>query len=234
MRCRLATFVLPILLTACATQNTPQLSVDDRFERLSSEFIQTHYDHRPLAAVSLGWHQYDGQFQIRDAANIKKEKKRLREFDNLFHWIQSNSEFGALTPQHEFELNLIKSTIRFERWVHESQRVFERNPMTYVDQLDVSPYLIRDFKPLDQRFADIAAILQKAPKHLSKPLAKISPPLSRGLSLKLLSTPPTAPRPSSKKTAAKPPPTSKTSTFAPRLNLLPNPPSPPSALMPIG
>jgi uncharacterized protein (DUF885 family) len=167
MRFRLSTFILPIFLTACATQNTPPLSIDDRFERLSNEFIRTHFDHRPLAAVSLGWHQYDGRFEIRDAKNIAKEKKRLRQFDDLFRWIWTNYEFDPLNRQHEFELNLIRSTIRFERWVHESQRAFHRNPMTYVNELDVSPYLIRDFKPLDQRFADIAAILLKAPAHLA-------------------------------------------------------------------
>jgi uncharacterized protein (DUF885 family) len=34
-----------------------------------------------------------------------------------------------------------------------------------VNELDVSPYLIRDFKPLEDRFADITAIIRKAPDH---------------------------------------------------------------------
>src|SRR3954463_14856838 len=158
--CRISVIVL-IFLASCGT-NTDHESADARFERLSAEFIRTHYDHRPLAAVSLGWHQYDGRFQIRDAQNIAEEIARLNKYDPIFNSFRPET----LTAEHQFELNLVKATIRYERWFHESQRPFERNPMTYVDQLDVSPYLIRDFKPLDQRFADITSILLKAPQQL--------------------------------------------------------------------
>jgi uncharacterized protein (DUF885 family) len=161
MRFVRSSVIVVLFFASCAT-NVDQESADAQFERLSAEFIRTHYEHRPLAAVSLGWHQYDGQFQIRDAKNTAEEIARLRKYDPIFNSFRPES----LTAQHQFELNLVKSTIRYERWFHESQRAFERNPMTYVDQLDVSPYLIRDFKPLDQRFADITSILLKAPQQL--------------------------------------------------------------------
>src|SRR3954465_15221721 len=164
MRFRSTATTLPltvILLTACANQTTKHESADARFERFSTDFIRTHYDHRPLPAVSLGWHQYDGQFQIRDAKNVAEEIARLRKYDNIFNAFKP----ASLSAEHQFELNLSKSTVMYERWFHESQRAFQHNPMTYVDQLDVSPYLIRDFKALDQRFADITAILKKAPAH---------------------------------------------------------------------
>ena len=156
-----STIGLILLLTACANPQTDHESTDARFESVSTEFIRTHYEHRPLPAVSLGWHQYDGQFQIRDAQNIADEIARLRKYDKIFATFKP----ASLNAEHQFELNLAKSTIMYERWFHESQRAFEHNPMTYVDQLDVSPYLIRDFKPLDQRFSDITAILLKAPAH---------------------------------------------------------------------
>jgi uncharacterized protein (DUF885 family) len=154
--------LLLLLLASCANNDRTHESADARFEKVSEEFIRTHFEHRPLAAISLGWHQYDGQFQIRDAQNIENEVARLRKYNAIFNSFQPKS----LSAQHQFELNLAKSSIAYERWFHETQRAFEVNPMTYVDQLDVSPYLIRDFKPLDQRFADIAAILVKAPAHL--------------------------------------------------------------------
>jgi uncharacterized protein (DUF885 family) len=163
MRFRLSTaLALVVLLVACSTTNhRTGETVDTRFERLSEEFIRTHFDHRPLAAVSLGWHQYDGEFQIRDAQNIAEEIARLRKYDALFKSFQP----ATLSAQHQLELNLTKATITYERWFHESARAFAINPMTYVDQIDVSPYLIRDFKPLAERFADITSILLKAPKH---------------------------------------------------------------------
>jgi glutaminase len=41
---------------------------------------------------------------------------------------------------------------------------FSRNPMTYAGALDVSPYIKRDFAPLDQRVRGIIAILNQAPQ----------------------------------------------------------------------
>src|SRR6476659_500066 len=140
MRLRSTTTTIAlILLSACVNPTKNHESSDARFERITAEFIRTHYEHRPLPAVSLGWHQYDGQFQIRDAQHIASEIARLRKYDKIFAGFNPSS----LSGEHQFELNLAKSTIMYERWFHESQRAFEHNPMTYVDQLDVSPYLIR-------------------------------------------------------------------------------------------
>jgi uncharacterized protein (DUF885 family) len=153
--------ILLLILPGCATTDDPKFE-DMQFEIASGTFITSHFENRPLAAVLLGWHQYDGEFSPRDAENIADEKRRLSEYDSLFNRFRPQ----LLTAQNQLALNLIKSTIRYERWVLESQRAFELNPMSYVNELDVSPFLIRDFKPLDQRFADITKIIRKAPEHL--------------------------------------------------------------------
>src|ERR1043166_3252233 len=95
-----------IALVGCAHQQERE-SADARFEKLSEEFIRTHYDHRPIAGVSLGWHQYDGKFEIRDGKALSAEIERLRKYDQLFSRIRP----AALTPQHQFDLNLVKGTI---------------------------------------------------------------------------------------------------------------------------
>jgi uncharacterized protein (DUF885 family) len=98
----------------------------------------------------------------------------LRKYQPLFNKFRPES----LTRQHQLDLDLVKATISHERWFHESARAFELNPMTYVDQLDISSYIVRDFKPVDERFADIAKILLNAPEQLEvarKNLAPILP-----------------------------------------------------------
>jgi uncharacterized protein (DUF885 family) len=167
--------VAGLLVVAGCANNTNKESADARFERMTEEFVRTHYEHRPLAAVALGWHRYDGQFQVRDAQNIADEVTRLRKYDQIFDAFRPESLGG----QHQLELTLTKCSIRYERWFHETQRAFEVNPMTYVNELDVSPYLIRDFKPLNQRFADIASILLKAPKHLEAARQNLAATLPR-------------------------------------------------------
>src|SRR4051794_14761349 len=109
MRFRIITVpVFALFLISCTTntnKTSSRESADTRFERLSEEFIRTHYDHRPLAAVSLGWLQYDGEFQIRDAQNIADEIARLRKCDTLFKDFRP----PTLSAQHQLELHLTKS-----------------------------------------------------------------------------------------------------------------------------
>lgn len=155
-------FTVLVIFAGCATDRHRSSSEDGRFEKAQEAFIRTHFGHRPIAGVSLGWHQFDGKFEVRDDQNVAAEIARLRKYDGIFREFQPE----LLTAHHQLELNLVKAAIRHERWVYESKGTFQFNPMTYVNELDVSPYLIRDFKPLEQRFADITTIIKKAPEHL--------------------------------------------------------------------
>jgi uncharacterized protein (DUF885 family) len=149
------------------------------YDKLTEEFTRTHYDHRPLAGVALGWHQYDGQFVIPDAKALAGEMERLKKFDAEFAKIPATN----LPPQKQLELNLVKATIAYERWVHERQRPYRTNPMAYAgdswNAMDVSGYLLRDFKPLDERFADITAIIRKAPEYLEVARANLESVLAK-------------------------------------------------------
>jgi uncharacterized protein (DUF885 family) len=153
-------------LAGCA--HAPEtLDTSAAFDRLTEEFTRTHYEHRPLAAMALGWHQYDGQFVIPDAKSLADEMARLKRFDKEFAKISADK----LSPEKRHDLNLVKATIAYERWVHEKQRPYWRNPMAYAgdswNAMDVSGYLIRDFKPLNERFANITSIIRKAPEYLA-------------------------------------------------------------------
>jgi hypothetical protein len=114
--------------------------VTAQFDRLSQEFTRTHFDHRPLAGMSLGWHQYDGQFVIPDAKSLAGEMERLKKFETEFAQIRATN----LPPQKQLDLKLIKATIDYERWVHERQRPYWNNPMAYAgdswNAMDVSGY----------------------------------------------------------------------------------------------
>ena len=101
--------VAGLLVVAGCANNTNKESADARFERMTEEFVRTHYEHRPLAAVALGWHRYDGQFQVRDAQNIADEVTRLRKYDRIFDAFRPES----LSAQHQLELTLTKCSIRY-------------------------------------------------------------------------------------------------------------------------
>jgi uncharacterized protein (DUF885 family) len=168
-----------VMLVAGCAHRSDQSSVDTRFQRLANDFIATHFSSRPLAGVALGWHQYDGKFVVPDKAALATEAARLKRFETAFASLPAD----RLSATHRHELHLIQSTIAYDRWVRERQRVFWRNPMAYAGDmwsaLDISIYLKRDFKPLPERIADITTILRTAPGYLEVARANLEPVLPK-------------------------------------------------------
>jgi uncharacterized protein (DUF885 family) len=167
-----------LLLPGCRHTASTMVSQEENFKAASREFARTHYEARPLAGVSLGMHQYDGKFVVRTQSMLDSEIARLKTYQKSFGSISPS----ALSEKSRFELDLIKSTIDYELWVHEKQRPYWRNPMAYSgdawNAMDVSAYLVRDFKPLPERFRDMAAVLRKAPEsllHARRNLEKVLP-----------------------------------------------------------
>ncbi len=148
---------------------------DPAFEKLAADFVATHFAVRPLAAVSLGWHEYDGKVAVPDAASLKAERERLHRFDREFRALP----VSTLSPKQRQDLSVLQSVIASELWSMETQRSYWRNPMTYAAGLDVSVYLKRDFKPLDERVHDIASILREAPRYLAVARSNLEQTLPR-------------------------------------------------------
>jgi uncharacterized protein (DUF885 family) len=154
--------LLALALAACSGAMAVESDDDARFHRLADEFVATHFAWRPLAGVALGWHQYDGQFVVPDAAALAEEKQRLQRFETAFGEMSGN----GLSPDARRDWQLLRSSIAGERWALHGQSAYSRNPMTYAGGLEVSVYLKRSFKPLPERVADITAILRQAPSLL--------------------------------------------------------------------
>lgn len=157
----------------------PIAARETRFGSLTEEFFRTHFQTRPISAVSLGLHQYDGQFVVRDAATLAAEIARLRKFQKEFASIPLNE----LSADQRMDRELVQATIAYELWVHEKQRPYWRNPMAYAGDLwnamDVSPYLVRDFKPREERFKDMTTILRKAQRSLEAGRANLEKTLPK-------------------------------------------------------
>jgi uncharacterized protein (DUF885 family) len=71
---------------------------------------------------------------------------------------------ATLGPQAYFDFRNLRAGIRRELFGMQEMGAYSRNPMTYAGALDVSPYIKRDFAPLEQRVRGIIAILKQAPE----------------------------------------------------------------------
>ncbi|MBI3416587.1 MAG: DUF885 domain-containing protein [Verrucomicrobia bacterium] len=146
------------VLAGCVSTPTPK-SADTSFQQLTDAYLASHFAQRPLEAVALGWHQYDGKFAIWDRAALEAERENLKRFDAALAALPS----AQLSSPNRWDVRLLRASIAHDRWAIETQRAYAQNPMTYAGGLDVLIYFTRDFAPLHQRIRQAAAVLRHAP-----------------------------------------------------------------------
>ncbi|HEY3852997.1 MAG TPA: DUF885 domain-containing protein [Verrucomicrobiae bacterium] len=154
-------FLLFILLTASAFGQTPTAvgSGDAAFDRLAEGYFSGYLAWRPLEAVGLGFHEYDGKMTDFSQASIEGEVARLKDFDRRLDGFNTST----LSPRAYFDFRDLRAGIRRELFRFEEMGTFRSNPMTYAGALDVSPFIKRNFAPLNQRMRAIIDILNQAP-----------------------------------------------------------------------
>jgi uncharacterized protein (DUF885 family) len=158
-------FFLLIALAGCSSGGPgrePAVpgSGDAAFNRVAEEYLTGCLAWRPLEAVGLGFHEYDGKLTDYSRASVDGELVRLKEFEHRLGGMKA----AALSAQGSFDFRNLQAGIRRELFKFQEMETYSRNPMTYAGALDVSPYIKRDFAPLEQRMRGIIAILKQAPQ----------------------------------------------------------------------
>jgi len=173
-------FLLWIALAGCSSSGPRREAAvpgsgDAALNRLADEYLTGYLAWRPLQAMQLGFHQYDGKLTDYSRASIDGELVRLKEFDHRL----SGVEVASLSAQGRFDRRVLQAGIRRELFTFEELGAYWRNPMTYAGALDVSPYIKRDFAPLDQRVRGIIAILNQAPQVMAAGRANLAEALPK-------------------------------------------------------
>jgi uncharacterized protein (DUF885 family) len=134
-------------------------SGDAAFNQLAEEYLTGFLAWRPLQAMQLGLHEYDGKLTDFSRSSVDGEIARLKEFDRRLDGMDA----APLGPQANFDFRNLRSGIRRELFDLQEKGSCSRNPMTYAGALDVSGYIKRDFAPLEERVRGIISILKQAP-----------------------------------------------------------------------
>jgi uncharacterized protein (DUF885 family) len=160
--------VLFLLLTALAGCSSPKPPIppaapesgDAAFNRIAGDYLTGYLAWRPLEAVQLGFHEYDGKLTDYSRASIDGELLRLTEFDHRLGAMDP----ASLSAQARFDWRNLQAAVRRELFSFQDLEAYTRNPMTYAGALDVSPYIKRNFAPLEDRVRAMTAILNQAPQ----------------------------------------------------------------------
>jgi uncharacterized protein (DUF885 family) len=151
-----------LLLLLPFAHNVVAENSDTEFNGVAEEFIKGYLAARPLEAVALGFHEYDGKINDYTRLSIDAEVSRLKRFDDRL----KKFDVAKLSARNSIDLRILQAAISRELFIIQDLAVFERNPMSYANAIDLNIYISRKFAPLEDRVRSIIAIEAQAPNIL--------------------------------------------------------------------
>jgi uncharacterized protein (DUF885 family) len=140
-------------------------------DALIEEYLKT----QPAFAVYQGRHEFDGRLPDWSADGIAAEVKRLRAARDRATRVAGLS--GAAAFERDYLVSQFDSDLF---WLEDAERPFN-NPAFYIGTLDPSPYLTRNYAPLEQRMRAYIAYARAIPRAASQIRANLRTPLARPL-----------------------------------------------------
>jgi hypothetical protein len=124
-------------------------------EQLADRVSAAIWNLHPGWAVAAGRHEYDGQVPDLSAGAIEAGLERLGRLREQL------AGLVGLAPEQEVDRAVLLGVIDRERFDGETSRRWRRDPGWYLEPLDISVYLERDYAPAGLRLERAAAVLEE-------------------------------------------------------------------------
>ncbi len=166
----------------------PEVGPRDALRPLEEEVLRHVFELSPGYAVFLGIHGYDGRLPdltppATDAwvARARSLLERLR-----------GPELASLAPDRAFDRQLLELLVESPLFDLTESRDLERNPMSYVGAVSLTPYMVRAYAPAPARVAAMRRVLEGVPwlletgrrrldERLPDPFVRLSIAIASGL-----------------------------------------------------
>ena len=148
---------------------------DAEYEGVAEEYIKGYLAARPLRAVSLGFHEYDGKTADYSRLALDAELMRLKRFDDRL----KKFDLGKLSQRQSVDLRILQAAIKREIFERQDMAAFERNPMVYARAADLNIYVKRNFAALEDRVHSIVLIEAQIPNVLIAAKTNLDPVLPK-------------------------------------------------------
>lgn len=153
----LALFLL--LIVGFSSARAAEEKPDAEFEKVAEEYVKGWLAAHPVSASNLGLHEYDGRIADLTRLAIDAELSRLRRFDERL----KKFDLSKLSPTAAKDLRNLQAAIKRDLFDIQALNIFENNPMTYAQALDVNVYIKRNYAPLEDRAKSIIAVENQTP-----------------------------------------------------------------------
>lgn len=149
------------------------MATGSEIEVLEREIAEALFDLQPTFAVGLGRHEYDGRLPDYSREATDAWAKHADALAGRHGAIDP----ATLAPDRQvdhFLLRLVLDGARFD--LRDAQKL-ERNPMTYLSPLSLTPYLAREYAPAPARVEAIVHLLEGVPRMLDIARQRLVGPL---------------------------------------------------------
>jgi uncharacterized protein (DUF885 family) len=130
---------------------------------LADAYLRAYCNTYPHVAVWLGFHEYDGRLPDLSRRGLEARRADLRRFLSDLERIDPTD----LDPQAWLDYQVVRHEALFEAFAIEDWRRLERDPIPYLETLDVGNYILRNYAPLEVRARALIAHLRGVPAVLS-------------------------------------------------------------------
>ena len=129
----------------------------------------------PSRAVELGRHEYDGKIRDVTDPGLTGAVEALKQARVQFEAIDP----ATLDATTRVERAILLQAIRAELFDLERRRQPWTNPMFYLGDINLQPYISRDYAPIEQRAEAAATVASATRDHLDQAMARLEPALPR-------------------------------------------------------
>src|SRR5262245_2032188 len=151
------------LLAACSREAPapaePAPAKAPAWPEFAAAFISARFKADPYFAVQSGKHEFDGQMPDWSRAALDADNAELR---TQLEALQKYDPAG-LDAAQKFEREYMKWVIETELFWRTSAEAPFRNPAWYLEKLDPSMYLTREYAPLPQRLRGFLGYARSVP-----------------------------------------------------------------------
>ncbi len=171
--------ILRLLVAVVVLLSLPARAAEENqnaeLDKVADEFAKGWLAAHPLAATSLGFHEYDGRISDYTRLSIDAELSRLKRFDERL----KKFEGTKLNAASSVQWRILQAAVRRELFEMQDMASFENNPMTYAQALDVNVYIKRNYAPLEDRARSIISVENQMPNIIIAAKTNLAPVLPR-------------------------------------------------------
>jgi uncharacterized protein (DUF885 family) len=152
---------------------SPSGGSPDVLSDLERRIVDHLFTLQPSYAVFLGLHEYDGH--VPDLTRAATERWAAASDDLLRRLGALN--LGGLTYGRRLDATLLQLLLDGPLFDLRDARELDRNPMSYVGQIALTPYLVREYAPAAQRVQAMVRLLAAVPTMLEAGRQRLEPRL---------------------------------------------------------